>query len=125
MPSLTIICGPNEGDYYPLGKRTMVIGRDEGCPVQIVDPKASRKHVQIRFDEAAFQHVALDMKSSNGTRLNGRDLTTETPLADNDEILIGSSRLVYSFREFPDKESALSHFKKRGQRTQPTIQQPH
>ena len=28
MASIIVVSGPNEGDYYPLGRRTMVIGRD-------------------------------------------------------------------------------------------------
>jgi pSer/pThr/pTyr-binding forkhead associated (FHA) protein len=123
MPSLTIVSGPNSGDYYPLAKRTMVVGRDEACPVQIVDSRASRKHVQIRFDDTKNTHVALDMKSANGTLLNGRMLVTEVALVDGDEITVGESKIVYCVQEFPDKESALNHYKQRGQRGTPTIQQ--
>lgn len=123
MASITIVAGPNEGDYYPVGKRTMVVGRDEACPVQIVDGRASRKHLQIRFDDRANQHVALDMKSANGTFINGRTLVSETPLVDGDVITIGESRLVYSAQEYPDKQSAIAAWKERGQRGKSTIQQ--
>lgn len=123
MPSLLIVSGPNSGDYYPLGKRTMVVGRDEASPVQIVDSKASRKHLQIRFEETRNCHVALDMKSANGTLVNGRTLTSEISLVDGDELTIGESKIVYCAQEFPDKQSALASYKQRGQRGQPTIQQ--
>ena len=123
MASITIVSGPNEGDYYPLGSRTVVIGRDEACPVQIVDTRASRKHLQVRFDEATKQHIALDMKSTNGTLFNGRAVTGDVPLKDGDEMLIGSSKLVYSTADFANKESALSHYKQRGERGRNTIEQ--
>lgn len=123
MASITIVAGPNEGDYYPVGKRTIVVGRDEACPIQILDGRASRKHVQIRFDDKAAQHVVIDMKSANGTFINGRSLLTETPLVDGDIITIGESRLVYSAQEYPDKQSALNAWKERGQRAKSTIQQ--
>ncbi|MCA9289350.1 MAG: FHA domain-containing protein [Phycisphaerales bacterium] len=123
MASITIVAGPNEGDYYPVGKRTMVIGRDEACPIQIVDSRASRKHVQIRFDEATSQHVAMDMRSANGTYINGRTLVTDTPLVDGDMITVGESRLAYSTQEFPDKQSAVNSWKERGQRGKSTIAQ--
>lgn len=123
MASITIVAGPNEGDYYAVGKRTMVVGRDEACPVQIVDGRASRKHLQIRFDEKASQHVALDMKSANGTYINGRTVVGETPLVDGDVITIGESRLVYSAQEYPDKQSAMTAWKERGHRGKSTIQQ--
>jgi pSer/pThr/pTyr-binding forkhead associated (FHA) protein len=123
MASITIVAGPKTGDYYPLGKRTIVIGRDESCPVQVTDERVSRKHLQLRFDEAKNQHILLDMKSANGTWVNGRQLTGEIALVDNDEITIGSSKIVFTLRDFPDRESALNHYKERGQKGQPTIQQ--
>jgi len=125
MPSITIVSGPNTGDYYPLGKRTMVVGRDEGCPVQVTDDRVSRRNVQIRFDESKNppQYILLDMKSANGTFINGRQLTGEIELVDNDEIMVGESKIVFSVQDFKDRESALSHYKERGQRVQPTLKQ--
>src|SRR5690606_7288479 len=85
MPSLIVVAGPNEGDYYPLGKRTIVIGRQEGCPVQIVDDRVSRRHVQIRCEEGAGEegrYHLLDMKSQNGTFVNGRRIEAEVVLED-------------------------------------------
>lgn len=121
MPSLIVVSGSSEGDYYPLGQRTIVIGRQETCPIQVKDDRASRKHLQIRFDKD--RHHAMDMKSANGVWINGRRIEGETELRDNDEIMVGDTRLVYLQREFPDRESAFSHFKQVGQRTKPTIEQ--
>jgi pSer/pThr/pTyr-binding forkhead associated (FHA) protein len=123
MASIIVVSGPNEGDYYPLGTRTMVIGRDEGCPIQVTDDRASRKHFQIRYDEADRKYHGLDMKSANGTWINGRKVETDVALEDNDEIMVGGSKLVFTVKEFPDRESALSHWKQRGQRGRPTIEQ--
>ncbi len=123
MPSVTVVSGPNEGDYYVVGNRTMVVGRDEACPIQILDSKASRKHIQIRFDHEKRQHVALDMKSTNGTLCNGRQLLSEVPLRDGDELVIGESKIVFAAQEFPDKETALDHYRQRGERMRPTLGQ--
>jgi S-DNA-T family DNA segregation ATPase FtsK/SpoIIIE len=123
MPSITVVSGPNTGDYYPLGKRTMVVGRDQACPIQVTDDRVSRRHVQIRFDEAKGVYVVLDMKSANGTLINGRQLISEVELVDNDELVAGETKLVFSAMEFPDRESALNHYKARGQRSQPTLKQ--
>ena len=119
MPSLTITTGPNTGDYYPLGSRTVVIGRDEACPVQIVDDQISRKHVQIRHDNG--KRIAMDMKSANGTLVNGRAVTGEIELVEGDEITIGSSKIHFSMQEFADRESAMDHWKQRGERGKPTL----
>ncbi|MCH8270141.1 MAG: FHA domain-containing protein [Planctomycetes bacterium] len=122
MASLLIVSGPNEGDYYPIGKRTLVVGRDQACPVQLTDELVSRRHLQIR-GEGDGRFVLLDMKSANGTWLNGRQIEVEIELADNDEISVGNSKLVFTRRDFPDRESALLHYKQRGQRGQATIKQ--
>ena len=122
MASLLVVSGPNEGDYYPIGKRTLVVGRDEACPVQLTDELVSRRHLQIR-GEGDGRFVLLDMKSANGTWLNGRQIEVEIELVDNDEISVGNSKLVFTRRDFPNRESALLHYKQRGQRGQPTIKQ--
>lgn len=123
MASILIVSGPNEGNYYPLGKRTIVVGRDEACPVQVTDERVSRRHLQLRFDEERKQYIAFDMKSANGTLVNGRELLGEIGLVDNDEIMIGASKIMFSEREFANKESAWANFKERGHKRQSTIQQ--
>lgn len=119
MASLTVIAGSNTGDYYPLGRRTLVIGRDEGCLAQIVDQQVSRKHAQIRW--ADDHYVIVDMKSANGTLLNGRPLTGESRISEGDEIAIGESKLMFSEQNFKDKESALAHWRQRGERYRSTL----
>jgi pSer/pThr/pTyr-binding forkhead associated (FHA) protein len=123
MASVLVVSGPSEGLYYPLGKRTIVVGRDESATMQIVDDRVSRKHVQFRFDEASAAYFVLDMKSSNGTFVNGRPLLTDLKLADGDEIQIGNSKLVFTTGDFADGQSALEAFKQRGQKARSTIAQ--
>ena len=121
MPSIIIVAGSNEGDYYPLGKRTMVAGRDEAVPIQIVDELVSRKHLQIRLEQSDGRYRALDMKSANGVFVNGRQITTELVLQDNDIIELGNSKLMFSTTDFPDRDSALNHYKARGERGKSTL----
>lgn len=121
MPSLIIVAGPNEGDYYPLGHRTMVAGRGENCPIQIVDDLVSRRHLQVRYDDSDHQYHALDMKSANGVFVNGRQLTAESILADGDVIELGNSKMMFTLAEFEDRESALNHYKQRGERGRSTL----
>ncbi len=121
MASILVVTGPNQGDYYPLGRRTIVVGRDEGCPIQIVDERVSRKHVQIRFDQADDRYHALDMKSGNGTVVNDRRISEVVSLADGDVIAIGVSELMFMAVDFPDRETAFEHYRKRGERTKSTV----
>ncbi len=120
MASLFIISGDQKGDYYPLGVRPNVVGRDEALPIQVLDDLVSRKHLQIRYDKQRGQYLALDMKSKHGVFINDRKITEETALADGDEIFIGQTTLLFTEKNFEDWQSALSHFKKVGERMRPT-----
>lgn len=115
MASLFVISG-DKVDYYPLGKRTHVVGRNEAVPIQIVDKQVSRKHMQIRFDKEKECYYALDMKSRNGIFVNGRKIDNETILADGDMIRIGDVDMLFTLKDFPDSENALHKFKKVGER---------
>jgi pSer/pThr/pTyr-binding forkhead associated (FHA) protein len=121
MASIIIMSGPKQGDYYPLGHRTNVIGRDEALLIQILDEHVSRKHMQIRFDKDKGQYFALDMKSKHGVFINGGKINNETALADGDQIYIGQTDLLFTEKDFADRESALSHSKKVGERFRPTM----
>jgi pSer/pThr/pTyr-binding forkhead associated (FHA) protein len=58
------------------------------------DPEVSRRHARL---EAQNGVVFLeDLKSSNGTFLNGRRLTEPLEIRPGDEIDVGTTRLVVS-----------------------------
>jgi pSer/pThr/pTyr-binding forkhead associated (FHA) protein len=120
MASIIIISGPQKGNFYPLGQRTNVIGRAEALPIQVLDDLISRRHMQICYDKDKNQYYALDMKSKHGVFINGGKITKEAVLVDGDEILIGQTTLMFTEKDFDDRESALSHFKKVGERMRPT-----
>ena len=121
MASIIVMSGTQKGNYYPLGHRTNVVGRDEGLLIQILDEHISRKHMQIRFDKDKGQYYALDMKSKHGVFINGSKIDNQMALADCDQIHIGQTDLLFIEKDFTDPESALSHFKKVGERMRPTI----
>ena len=120
MASLIVLDGQQKDDYYPLGWRTTVIGRDEALMVQILNGRISRKHLQIRYDKDKDTYLALDMSSKHGVFINGNKIEEETRLVDGDKITIGTITLWFTVNDFPDKESALSHYKKVGERSRPT-----
>lgn len=121
MASIIVVSGVNRGDYYPLGRRTNVIGRDEALPIQVLDDHVSRKHLQVRYDKSDDNYHALDMNSRHGVFINNRKIEEEAVLTDGDQIRIGDSTLLFSTQDFSDRESALAHFKKVGERIRPTI----
>jgi pSer/pThr/pTyr-binding forkhead associated (FHA) protein len=124
MASLIVTNGKQEGNYYPLGRRTNVIGRDEALPIQILDNMVSRKHLQIRFDQAVNRYFAYDMKSRNGVYVNNRRIEDEVALQDGDMIMVGLTSILFADKDFKDKDSALLHYKKAGERMRVTTYGP-
>jgi len=121
MASIIVMTGNQKGNYYPLGHRTNVVGRDEGLLIQILDEHISRKHMQIRFDKDKERYYALDMKSKHGVFINSSKINNETVLADCDQIHIGQTDLLFIEKDFADGESALSYYKQVGERIRPTV----
>lgn len=121
MASIIVVSDKTTSQYYPLGRRTNVIGRSEALLIQILDDQVSRKHLQIRYDQGSQKYCALDMNSRNGVFVNGRQIEEETPLAEGDRIIIGSVELLFTNEDFDDAESALHHYKKAGERGRPTF----
>lgn len=120
MASIFVMTGKQKGDYYPLGRRTNVVGRDEALLIQILDDRVSRKHMRIGFNADSGRHYVADMNSRHGVFVNGSKITDETDLNDGDYITIGGTGLFFTEKDFDDHESALSHFKKVGERERPT-----
>jgi len=120
MASIIVMTGAQKDDYYPLGRRTNVIGRSESLPIQILDDRISRKHLKIRFDTDTSKYYAVDMGSKHGVFINGNKISEETVLNEGNYITIGSTSLFFTLKDFADRESALSHFKKVGERERPT-----
>jgi len=121
MSSLIIASGQQQGMYLPLGKGKTVIGRAENLPMQIVDEKVSRKHVQIRFEESDKTYRVNDMGSSNGTLVAGKKITEETIVRDGEEIEIGSTKMLFTMTDPVDRPNALEVLKTVGQRGRSTL----
>jgi len=120
MASIIITSGGKQGEFLPLGRRISVIGRGEALPLQVLDDLVSRKHLRIRFDDVTHRYYAEDLGSKHGTFVNRRRLDAEQALSEGDEILIGQTTLLFTEEDFDDRASALSHYKKYGERSRPT-----
>jgi pSer/pThr/pTyr-binding forkhead associated (FHA) protein len=121
MASIIVTSGEQKGEFLPLGRRISVIGRAETLPLQILDDLVSRKHLRIRFDESTGKYSAEDMESRHGVFINKHKISELTTLVEGDEILIGKTTLLFTDKDFADRESALSHYKKIGERERPTV----
>jgi hypothetical protein len=65
------------------------IGRSKDADVQIEDRYASGIHIRLFSREG--RHFVEDMRSTNGTMLNGAELDGEAELVDGDTIQIGDT----------------------------------
>ena len=89
--------------------------------MQILDDMVSRKHLRIRYNEQTYEHSAEDMNSKHGVIINDRRMTVPTVLKEGDQIRIGQTHLLFTEKDFDDRESALAHYKKAGEGQRPTM----
>ncbi|OPX36502.1 MAG: hypothetical protein B1H13_14400 [Desulfobacteraceae bacterium 4484_190.3] len=69
MLKLYIIEGPSKGKSFDLGEETVSLGRAPENNIQIDDPSISSRHMKLEQKDGRF--FVEDLKSTNGTFLNG------------------------------------------------------
>jgi pSer/pThr/pTyr-binding forkhead associated (FHA) protein len=106
MATILVINGPNQGEWYTLGQRPMVFGRDESLLAEIADPCVSRQHLEIRYDDVQRAFFAIDLRSRNGLLVNGQRVSDWTRLHDDDLIQIGHTLLVFTTATFENADDA-------------------
>ncbi len=100
--------GPLAGQQWAVSN-TLTIGRDESCEVVVPDRQVSRQHARLSLRENAV--FLEDLKSKNGTYLNGQLLAAPTQLRESDEIRVAfaqtflflSSDATLPLSELPDE----------------------
>jgi sigma-B regulation protein RsbU (phosphoserine phosphatase) len=93
MPNLFIYPKKEEAFTFPLEGKKISIGRSADNEISIFDPYSSGHHAYIYPKEENY--VLRDNNSKNGSFLNGNKIQSETVLNRGDEILIGSTRIVF------------------------------
>ena len=94
-----------QGGRVTLTQGEHVIGRDPDTAARIKDASVSRQHARLRIvgSDATLQ----DLGSKNGTLLNGQAITSVVRVADGDEIVFGSVRVIVRiFRREPSTQTA-------------------
>jgi len=109
MPSLVVVSGPKIGTRFLLTGATQRIGRDSRCDIHLDDTETSRKHAQI--DLVDNEYVINDLKSSNGTLVNGH-LIDSKKLRDGDRIQIGKYVFVFRLHETQPNSADKDYLKR-------------
>ena len=77
----------------PLDIDCFVIGRESDCHLAIPSPSVSRRHAQLRLEDG--QWSIEDLRTRNGTWVNGQQIRSRTPLSHNDEIRVPNFMAVF------------------------------
>lgn len=92
---LIIIRGTPQGHRFFISQGSMSIGRDPTADIQVADQSISRKHASISLEsDGAY---LTDLKSSNGTFINGKKLGLgeRVRLSKEDMIKMGNTILKF------------------------------
>ena len=84
---LVVLEGSEAGREYSLVQATTLIGREPGLHIVLAAPGISRRHARVirRGDE----YLLEDMGSSNGTFLNGKQITAAELMRSGDNVSFG------------------------------------
>jgi hypothetical protein len=78
-----------EGKRMPVGPGGAVIGRSRECDIVLQDSNVSRRHAEIRPSGGDGWTIS-DLGSTNGVKVNGRQIAAATPLKPGDDIAVGT-----------------------------------
>ena len=89
--SLAIINGPDAGNVYRIEKPKVTIGRT-GADLVLNDTEISRAHAAVEIRDTTY--MLEDLKSTNGTLIEGERITGPTELQNHSEFQVGGSTLM-------------------------------
>lgn len=90
---LVVKRGRNAGSRYLLDSPLTTAGRHPDSEIFLDDVTVSRRHAEVIRTEDGY--IVRDAGSLNGTYLNRERIEGDAPLADGDELQIGTYRLVF------------------------------
>jgi pSer/pThr/pTyr-binding forkhead associated (FHA) protein len=85
--------GPGTGQRFPI-TADVLLGREE-ADISLDDPEVSRRHAMIRRVNGTIE--ISDLRSANGTRINGSQIDGPRSVSDGDTIEVGHTTLTLEF----------------------------
>ena len=93
MTNLYVYPKMGEAFTFPLRKDRVTIGRAGDNDISLLDQFCSGHHAVVSRAEKGY--VVEDRSSKNGTFVNGKRIRLETELKKGDEVLVGSTRILF------------------------------
>jgi len=94
VAKLIVASGKSAGRSISLKHGKLLIGRAEECDVRPLGEEVSRRHCAVVEEEGGL--TVEDLKSRNGTYVNGVRLTAKVTVADGDIVRVGPLELKVS-----------------------------
>ena len=110
MAKLIVVFRNKIQQEIKLAKETVRIGRDPDNEIHIDNPGVSRFHAEVY--RQGYPFYIEDMKSTNGTYLNGTFIDWKAALNDGDRITIGKHDLVFQLEasDYREKDTKKLDF---------------
>jgi adenylate cyclase len=106
MPKVYIMNGPDKGRMYEVKKNTIYIGRSPENDVQVKDKSVSRVH--IRIVKKGNTYLVTDIKSRNGTFIDGVRIASEMEYEVKEGMPVAIGKTFFSLgRPYPDDVLAV------------------
>jgi hypothetical protein len=83
-----------EGRRHVIAPGGALIGRSRECDVVLSDANVSRRHAEVR-PAAAGTWMISDLGSTNGVRVNGRQIAGSEQLTAGDRIALGTADMTF------------------------------
>lgn len=93
--SLIVVNGGAAGQVFSLKYEVHVIGRGEEADLMVVDPEISRMHA--RFKRHENHYIIEDLRSANGTWVNGGRVDGRQLLLPGDSLRLGQTELIIRY----------------------------
>lgn len=92
---LVAVSGPLQGNTLPLPDHDgeVTLGRHPNAHIVLADPGVARRHARIVAHEGRY--ILVDLKSTNGTALDGKRVSSPYVLRPGQRIEIGQSTFVF------------------------------
>jgi hypothetical protein len=92
MPHVRVSSGANAGQAFDLHQGEQIIGRGEGSEILLEDSTVSHHHAILRVHGRRV--TVEDLRSTNGTKVNGVTIERQTSLTPGDQLDVGGVTLI-------------------------------